>query len=97
MLDDAILERIVTGFCAEHRLALRDRLECSDPPGLYFDVTPDRTDGVIGVFIHRATGQLSSFGFPEVNCARRLANAGPAVYDPCAAIRHMLLDAGDAG
>lgn len=90
MLDDATLETIVSRYFARAHLVVRSKLDCPDLPGLYFDVVPAMTDGIIGVFIRRDSGEIQVFGFREVNEARRMVEQSGKPYDPCEAIQQML-------
>ncbi len=90
MVDDSSLEEIADGFCKEHRLTINGRVECADPAGILYDVRPAMTDGIISIFVHRASGQVSAFGFKNVYRARRLAEPLTGPYDPCSLVRYML-------
>ena len=89
-LDDATLEAIVSRYFARAHLVVRAKLDCPGLPGLYFDVVPPMTDGIIGVFIRRDSGEIQVFGFREVNEARRVLEQSGEPYDPCAAVHRML-------
>lgn len=93
MLDDAALETIVSQYFARTHLVVRSKLDCRGLPGLYFDVAPAMTDGIIGVFIRRDSGEIHSFGFRDVNEARRLLEQSGRPYDPCAGVRQILTGA----
>jgi len=90
MFDDATLEKIVSQYFARTHLVVRSKFDCSSPPGLYFDVAAAMTDGIIGVFIRRDSGEIQAFGFRDVNKARRLLEHSGKPYDPCAAVQQML-------
>jgi hypothetical protein len=90
MLDDATLETIVVQYFDRTHLVVRSKLDCPNLPGLYFDVAPAMTDGIIGVFIRRDSGEILAFGFRAVNEARRLIEHGSKPYDPCAVVQQML-------
>ena len=90
MLDDATLETIVSQYFARAHLVVRSKLDCPSLPGLYFDVVPAMTDGIIGVFIRRDSGEIEAFGFRAVNEARRQLEHSRKPYDPCAAVQQML-------